>query len=194
MTTGIARVAAIVAADAWSMAVLRAVRDVGLNDWAIGAGFVRNLVWDHLDGRQERSALADVDVLYFDPSDTTRETEGVFEACLRARRPDVPWEVRNQARMHVRNGDPPYASTEDGLRHWLETPTAVAVRLEADDALTVIAPFGVDDLLAKIIRPTPAGLRNLGDFRARVVGHRWLEHWPGVTLIDHAECPTVTVR
>jgi len=33
--------------------------------------------------------------------------------------PDIRWSARNQARMHIRNGDPPYAGTTDALRHRL---------------------------------------------------------------------------
>jgi hypothetical protein len=179
-----ARVAAIVAADAWSMDVLRVVREAGLREWAVGAGFVRSLVWDRLEGRRESTALTDVDVLHFDPAKTRPEADHAIERRLSDRRPDVPWEVRNQARMHLRNGDAPYLSTEDGMRHWLETPTAVAVRLEADDTITVIAPFGVEDLLAKVIRPTPAGLRRRAAFMARVAERGWLHRWRGIRLIE----------
>jgi hypothetical protein len=185
VTAGLARVAAIVADDAWSMEVLRAVRAFGLADWAVGAGFVRSLVWDRLDGLPARTVLTDVDVLTFDPADTDPETDAAVEAVLRARRPDIPWQVRNQARMHVRNGDAPYASIADAMAHWLETPTAVAVRLEPDDRLAVIAPFGVEDLLAKVIRPTPAGVAKADEYRARVHGRGWAGRWRDVTLLDN---------
>lgn len=36
------------------MTVLRTVRRLGLNDWCLGAGFVRNLVWDRLHGYAPR--------------------------------------------------------------------------------------------------------------------------------------------
>src|SRR3546814_13371722 len=47
----------------------------------------------------------------------------------------------------------PYHDTAAAVAHWLETPTAVAVRLEEDDRLTLIAPHGVADLLAGRVRP-----------------------------------------
>lgn len=34
---------------------------------------------------------------------------------------ELEWEDRNQARMHMKNGDSPYGDTEDGLRYFLET-------------------------------------------------------------------------
>jgi hypothetical protein len=50
----------IAAGSPWFMAALRAVRDLHLTSWCIGAGAVRNLVWDALHGYQTRSALADI--------------------------------------------------------------------------------------------------------------------------------------
>ena len=130
----------LIAADAWRMRVLRTVRALGLPDWAIGAGFVRSRVWDWLCGDAFATVPTDIDVLYYDGADLSPARETVLEALLSTALP-APWSVTNQARMHVDNGDPPYASTEDALRHWLETPTAVAVRLSADDGLEILSPW-----------------------------------------------------
>jgi len=166
----------------WHMDTLRAVRALGLLDWAIGAGFVRNAVWDHLHGFRQMTPLNDIDVLYFDRSDVSAETEAALEAQLRAAHPVRPWSVRNQARMHRRNGDRPYESTEDALVFWLETPTAVAVRLEADDNLTVLAPHGLADLIAMMARPTARGREKYDDYLARMRAKNWPATWPQVTV------------
>ncbi len=178
------------------MAVLRAVRALALPDWAVGAGFVRNAVWDHLHGfaasRADIPKTAagrngppdDVDVLFFDPSDCAREREGALERRLADLMPDVPWSVRNQARMHLRNGDAPYADTEDAIRCWLESATCVAVRLESDDGLAVIAPYGLTDLLALRSRPTPSGRAHPADYRARMRQKDWPARWPRVRVED----------
>lgn len=173
-----ARLTAIIGADMWSMTQLRRVRALGLHDWAIGAGFVRSLVWDRLSAKPTRMPIADVDVLYFDSASLSPDSERVLEARLAAEAPDIPWSVKNQARMHLRNADRPYRSTADALTGWLETPTCVAVRLEADDRLTIIAPFGLDDLFALRVAPTPAGRRKLDQYHARLAGKDWARHWP----------------
>jgi hypothetical protein len=181
-TESLKRVAEIIGGDRWCMATLAAVRLLDLPDWAIGAGFVRNRVWDHLSGYAGPTPLNDVDVLYFDPADVGRDREGAIERDLARRLPDRAWSVRNQARMHLRNKDAPYADTADAMAHWLETATAVAVRLEADDTLTVIAPFGVGDLLAMRSGPTTSGLARRGEYRARMVQKDWSAHWPCVKV------------
>lgn len=81
--------------DDWTIAVLRAVRDVGAQYWVSG-GFVRNRVWDYVHGFT-RTPLDDVDVIYFDPGASGTEDAAV-EAKLRKLIPEVPWSVKNRLR------------------------------------------------------------------------------------------------
>ena len=113
---------AIIAADDWRMRALSAVRALALPDCWIGAGFLRAAVWDRLHGFARATPLDDVDVVYFDPELATREADAAHERRLAETsgtavpRP-VPWQGRNQARMHLTKGDAPYADTADSLRH-----------------------------------------------------------------------------
>jgi hypothetical protein len=170
------------ATDESAMAILRAVAALKLPDWAIGAGFVRNRVWDALSGFTRPTPPSDIDVLYHDPSDVSPAREAAIEAELCVALPDAPWSVRNQARMHVKNGDPPYGSTENALRFWLETPTAVAVRLDEAGRLRLLAPHGLDDLFAFVVRPTPSGRARFDAYRRRVAEKNWPALWPGVRV------------
>lgn len=175
-------IARLIEGDPWRMRVLKTVAALNLPDWVIGAGFVRAAVWDALAKKEQPTLLSDVDVLYFDNSTTDAERDDLMESVLTTRMPDVPWSVKNQARMHLRNNDRPYINTEDALRFWLETPTAVAVRLNDTSTLTVIAPFGIGDLLSMRIRPTPQGLAKIDQYRARVQAKDWMVQWPGIIV------------
>ena len=166
------------------MEQLRAVRTLRLPDWCIAAGFVRNRVWDHLHGIQPPRPPADIDVLYYDAGDLSKEPEAGYEVLLADLKPGLPWQVRNQARMHVWKGLPQHKSTADSMIYWLETVTAVGVRLEADGALTVIAPLGVDDLVNLRCRPTAFGRTRRDEYENRVASKRWRELWPKVRFLD----------
>ena len=172
----------LIAADAWRMRVLQAVRDLDLPDWAIGAGFVRSRVWDWLCGDRRSTMPTDIDVLYYDRHDLDPAHETVLERRLNAVLP-APWSVTNQARMHIDNAEAPYASTEDALRHWLETPTAVAVRLSADGRIETLAPWGLQDLFTMTVRPTPSGRAKMDIYRRRLANKGWTRHWP-VRVVD----------
>ncbi|MBT3330808.1 MAG: nucleotidyltransferase family protein [Rhodospirillaceae bacterium] len=178
-----ADVLALIAADPWMMAALAAARQLDLADCWIGAGFIRAKVWDHLHGYDQATALDDVDLLYFQADDITRESEQALQARLCRALPGPCWSVKNQARMHLRNGDRSYTSTTDAMRFWLETPTCVAVRLRGDGELELTAPYGIEDLLAMIIRPTPIGQRRMAAFKDRLARKNWLQSWPQVRVI-----------
>lgn len=162
------------------MGLLGAVESLDLPDGWIGAGAIRNRVWDHLHGRT-KAGETDVDVVYFDPSDLSQCRERELEFCLRDMMPDADWQVRNQARMHLGNGDRAYRDTADALCHWPETATAVAARLR-HGRVDLLAPLGLDDLLGLVVRPTPA-FRNKADiFAARQKAKNWRARWPRLTF------------
>lgn len=158
------------------------VRSLTLPDWAVGAGYIRAAVWDELSGYETISPTDDIDVLYFDPKTLDPGHDEAIERRLREIEPALPWSVRNQARMHIRNGDSPYSSTADALRYWLETPTCVAVRLNAEDCFEILAPYGLQDLFAMSIRPTPRGRVRQAAYLSRLRQKRWQERWPKVTV------------
>lgn len=164
------------------MQVFEIVRSLALPDAAVGAGFIRAAVWDELSGYKDASPVDDIDVLYFDATSCEARHDEAIEQRLRDLHPALPWSVRNQARMHIRNGDRPYSSTADALRFWLETPTCVAVRLNAEDRLEIMAPFGLQDLFAMSIRPTPRAHIRKAEYLARITEKRWHERWPNVTV------------
>ena len=180
----------LIRADAERMRLLALVRALDLPDCWIGAGFVRNAVWDHLHGRAPRVPDGDIDIIWFDPLRTGPATDEGIEHALRALDAAIDWSVKNQARMHAGNGDQRYASAEDAMRYWPETATAVAVRLDAGGLLEIAAPFGLDDLFAGVIRPTPGFVeRKRAVFDARWQAKRWLVRWPRLRL-QAAERPT----
>ena len=100
---------------------------------------------------------------------------------LRAAEPTYDWEVKNQARMHIRNNDAPYKSTEDAIRHFLETPTAIGAR-SLRGQIALIAPFGVEDLLSMTLRPTPSGRAKSAQYLNRINTKDWRERWPLMTV------------
>jgi hypothetical protein len=173
------RVQAIISGDPARWRLLEVVRSLRLPDCWIGAGFVRNAVWDHLHGRAPSSLSGDVDVVWFDPGRTNPSEDREIEAALRRLDPSVAWDVKNQARMHLRNADAPYVSATDAIRCFPETATAVAIRRSEQDHCDIAAPFGLDDLFGLIVRPTPRfadDKRQLYDKRIQAKG--WLETWP----------------
>jgi hypothetical protein len=170
------------------MGVLAALREDGLPDHLLVAGAIYNLVWNRLTGRPDLTGINDIDVFYFDDRDLSYEAEDVVIRRLAARFSDLPLpvQVRNQARVHLwfpqKFGVPfaPLGSSSEMLGRYASKTHSVAARLEADDSLTIVAPFGLDDIFSFRITPNPV-LMNKPAHEAK--GARAKSVWPELTVI-----------
>ncbi len=164
--------------DPWRMDVLRAAATLNLPDWWIGASFLRNIIWDAIEGN-ESSSTRDVDLVYFDSKNINPQTDWAYDEHMKKNFPFADWEVRNQARMHYVNDFAPYTSTADGIAHWVETATCIAVKIEGDK-LRYLFCHGTDDLFGLVARPI-AQFRTpqlLPVFYGRIEKKQWREKWP----------------
>ncbi|WP_067935846.1 nucleotidyltransferase family protein [Alicyclobacillus kakegawensis] len=177
----------LISTDDWMMDVLVAARALQLPDWWVCAGFIRSKVWDTLHGYVHRTPLPDVDVIYYDPMNVDETFEKSLEEKLRNLLPGAPWSVKNQARMHLINGQAPYVSSTDAMSKFPETATAMGVQLLDDNRIQLAAPWGVHDLVDLIVRPTPLfSNRNSAEARIyenRVTKKKWEQTWPLVHIV-----------
>ena len=183
-----AKLVAVVHGSSMLMRALRTARAVNPPDWLIGAGALRDCVWAHLHGFAQPPPR-DVDLAFYDPSalDAEREEDVRRELCKRA--PDLPWEVTNEARVHlwyprVHGVDvPPLTSTVDAVSTWPETATAVGARLTADDRIRVVAPLGLEDLFGLVWRHNPRRAP-VATYEERTRSKRIAARWPKVRIVD----------
>jgi uncharacterized protein len=164
------------------MTALRAARLVDAPDWLINAGAIRDAVWDAYHHRPAATPR-DVDLGFFDGDDLSPQREAEVEAALRACAPGLPWEAKNQAAVHLwyprRFGTwvAPFASTAEAVATFPETAACVGVRLHADDAIEVVAPYGLGDLLGCVCRHNPARVSR-EFYERRLAEKGWQERWP----------------
>lgn len=177
-----ADIAQLIESDSWMMDTLRAAESLNLPDWWIGAGFLRNKVWDAIEGNTSMPAR-DVDLVYFDPTDVRPETDWAYDAYMREHFPFAEWQVRNQARMHYKNDFAPFMSTADGISHWVETATCTAVKLN-EGKLMFLMCHGIDDLISLTARPVKAfrSPDTIQIFYDRIESKHWRERWPSIKI------------
>jgi hypothetical protein len=153
---------------------LKIVRNLSLNDCWIGAGFVRNKIWDHKHGK-ERTDLNDIDIIYFDKGKSAKEYDLLIENELKKIDPTVNWSAKNQARMNERNGHHLYINCNDAISFLPETATSVAVRLNSKNEIEYLAPHGLMDLFDLIVMPTPEF--DLTIYNDRIEKKDWKGKW-----------------
>jgi hypothetical protein len=165
------------------MADLGIVRDLALPQCYIAAGYIRNYVWDIQHGLDGTDRHTDIDVVYFDPEDVSEERDAALEQHLRTSTANPKWSVKNQARMHAKNGDEPYLSTHAALTHWPETATAVGARLNVEGELELCCPYGLEDLFALRVRRSPY-FDKRSYYLERVRKKQWKDQWPRLAIIE----------
>ncbi|QPG06810.1 nucleotidyltransferase family protein [Salinimonas marina] len=177
----VTRTARLVAQSEFHRACLQTVALLNLPDYFIGAGFLRNLIWDDIHGFTSPSPLNDVDVVYHHRADITKEAEQKYEARLRHLMPGVVWQVRNQARMHVHKQHAPYCTTTEALSFWVETATCVGIRQAPDQTYCISAPLGLADNWAGRVRQNPA-FDDTVVYKQRIEAKGWHQRWPKLDI------------
>lgn len=166
--------------------VVEAMASLQLPDCWAAAGIVRNTIWDVLHERSPWTPLADIDIAYHDATACEEERDRDLESKLRSLCGNLRFSVKNQARMHARNGHAPYLCSRNALLHWTETCTSVGITV-SEGNWRVLAPWGVSDLLNLVIRPTFHTREYMDKVIARAAEKKWLTLWPKLVIEDHAK-------
>lgn len=181
-----ARLISIITQNHDVMELLRVCRSLGLNNWCIGAGVVRNLVWDNLHNSPYKGA-SDVDLVYFDkylhPSNDALLVAKASSLCS-----SVRWDITNQAHVHEwyqasrQLPVSPFQSLEEAISTWPEYCTSVGVALGGNDEISIYAPFGLEDLFSLTVRHNPARVsREVFENRAATKFSAF--RWPNLKIL-----------
>lgn len=172
----------LIESDYLLCSILKKVEELHLNDCWVAAGIIRNKVWDDLHTLQ--TDINDIDVIYFDDSNISLQREKALESKLNLLLPNQPWSVKNQARMHIKNGVDPYLSSYDGVAHFPETPTSIAIRIKNNE-IEIMAPYGLQDLFEGRVRPTPPyqkGSKLHPIYLERIQNKKWNTIWSNLVI------------
>lgn len=176
---GMDEIIALIKQDELRLKALQCVRLLDLPECYVAAGFVRNLVWDHLH-KKSPTPLNDVDVIYFALSEERPDKFKEYEVKLKKMMPELNWQVRNQALMHTQNGDEPYINLLDAMSYWPEKETAVAIRALSSGEFECVSAFGFASLFNLQLTHNPKRLKSI--FENRINSKGWLKQWGNLTV------------
>jgi hypothetical protein len=163
---------------------------LGLPDTWVVSGCLFQTVWNVLAGEDPARAIKDYDLFYFDPTDRSEESEARANRRAAGLFADLRCEidVRNQARVHLWyakefgvEGYPRLRRSTDGIDNFLAVCCMVAVRGTSGGHMELYAPFGVDDVLERVMRPNPwypNAPRDCYNMKA----DRWRALWPALKI------------
>lgn len=170
------QIISLLKADDIRMRALKAVHSLQLPDGLIAAGFVRNVIWDHIYKLPVPTPLDDIDVIYYCPLDRSELRDKDIEQQLKTLEPNLPWSVKNQAHMHLKNGDRPYQNTVDAMSFWPEKQTAIGAKLDKYGKIKIEHCFDLSLSFNGEITHNPA--RSIEVFQKRIASKSWLKSWP----------------
>lgn len=153
-----------------------------IQDIYITGGFLRNLIWNAKHGYPLDFERTEIDLVYYDRRSLSLHQENKYAKMLPASF-DYDWSLKNQARMHKRNGHKQYNSLKDAIAHYPDTATANAVRSGVSGSLEFISPYGLEDLYSLVLRPTHFYRNNRHDFEEWVERKGFLNKWPRLQVI-----------
>jgi hypothetical protein len=172
----------IIENDSWMMNILSVAKNLNLPDWMIGAGFVRNKVWDYLHGYDNEKVLTrDIDLIYFDKNNIDENKDKELSRQMKEKT-GIDWEVVNQAHTHKWHNREAYNNSEEALADWVEIPTCVAVSIDNDGKLQLHAPLGIDDLVNLIVRKNLA-CSDPEAYKDRIISKGWKNKWPKLNIV-----------
>ncbi len=201
MTDLAARLDRIVREDPILWRALVEARAFDLPDWWIVSGAIYNTVWNHLTGQSAGYGIKDIDLFYFDPETSYEAEDREIMRGVAHFSPFPPVEIRNQARVHLWYEDhfgqtiAPLTCPRDSILGFASETHAVGVRLEADDRLSICAPFGLEAIFhIRMVPNRRNGTRQTHDQKAARCKTLWpeitVEPWCDDTLITRANSTT----
>ncbi len=173
--------------NAWLWEIVKQIDACNLPNCWVAAGCIAQTVWNLAADHAADFGIRDVDIVYFDATDLSLETEIARERQLRRSFAQVPCQidVKNEGRVHLWYEQKfgysiaPYTSIDDAVASFPTTSTAVGVRC-SNGRFECLAPFGLDDLLSLRVRPNKRQITQ-AIYAAKV--DRWRALWPHVTYL-----------
>lgn len=175
--------------------ILSRLPELDIPDAWLVSGCLFQTVWNVLAGESPTRAIKDYDVFYFDASDSSEEAEGAVNrhAADVFRELGCEIDVRNQARVHLWyeeefgvGGYPRLEKSTDGIDNFLAVCCMVAVRRTDAGDMELYAPFGVEDVLNRIMRRNP-WYPNAPKDCYETKAERWSALWPDLRIEPFVE-------
>lgn len=144
------------------MIILDYLAKLNLPNFYIAAGSIFQTIWNYYDNRPLNYGIKDIDIIYYDKDNLTKEVEQKLENqiidFLKQKNLNYEVDIHNEARMHLwkkenENKDiDQYQNSEDAIAKWIATVHAIGITKE-NGQIKVYAPYGLSDIFSRTIRP-----------------------------------------
>lgn len=156
-------------------------------NWYLGAGCICQTVWNYQTSKQPHEGIKDYDLIYYNSTDISYETEDSERQRIAASFGNLPIaiDVINEARVHLWYEEKfgkkidQYKTCEDAINAWPTTSTSIGIRKIGKEYF-VYAPYGLNDLFGMIVRPNKTLITH-EIYQKKV--DKWTKIWPELKVI-----------
>lgn len=144
------------------MAILDYIYELKLPNFYIAAGSIFQTIWNYYDKKPLNFGIKDIDIIYCDVNNLTREYEQKLEEKIikhfKKINLDYEVDIHNEARMHLWKKENEnksinyYKNSEDAIDQWIATVQSIGITKDRGK-IKVYAPYGLSDIFSKTIRP-----------------------------------------
>jgi hypothetical protein len=158
--------------------------EYGLAECYIAGGAVTQTVWNWQSQKPIIENIKDIDIVYFCSTSGSEEEAEHARALNTLSKTPLTYDVKNQALVHKWYPEKfgksinAYKSAEEGIESWLPA-FSVGVRQINETETDIFAPFGLDDMFNKIIRPNK---KVISETQYASMCNNYLRRWPDLEV------------
>ncbi len=144
------------------MQILDYIEGLDLPNFYIVSGSVFQTIWNYLDNKNLNNNIKDIDIIYYDKNNLSKKLEKELEDKIFDHFKSIgiiyEFDVTNEARMHLQINKKynkkikQYQNSEDAINQFIVTTHAIGITKEKEK-IKVYAPYGLNDIFNKTIRP-----------------------------------------
>ena len=171
--------------------ILDYLEKIKLPNFYIAAGAIFQTIWNYYDDRPLNYGIKDIDIVFYDSSNLSREYEDNIEnniiKYLKKKKLNYEIDIHNEARMHLWKKDneiqniDSYKNSEDSINQWIATVQAVGIT-KIEDEIKIYAPYGLSDVFNKTIRPIKHKNNSKELYNKKLTS--WCQRFENLTIID----------
>ena len=171
------------------MEILDYISELKLPNFYIAAGPIFQTIWNYCDNKPLNSGIKDIDIIYYDSNDLTRESEKTLQDKItdHFKYLNYEFDVNNEARIYLwlkenenKNIDQ-YKNSEDAIDKWIATVHAIGITKENNE-IKIYAPYGLSDIFSKTIRPIKHKNNSKELYNKKV--ESWLKRFDNLNIIE----------
>lgn len=171
------------------ISILDYIAELNLPNYYIAAGAIFQTIWNYYDNKPLNHNLKDIDIIYYDKSNLSKEDEEKLEQKISEHFQNMGYkfDIHNEARMHLWKKENEnkninqYKNSEDAISKWIATVHAIGIT-KKNNEIEIYAPYGLSDIFTKTIRPIKhkGNSKELYDNKVAV----WKERFENLNIIE----------